>query len=123
MKHIDDPTHPISVYAHGWFRRRREERCSKCGTKIANFYKYCPECGTQLKPEDRPKASEKDLAILGILSLIIGFPICMIFFTSYLSIPESIVISLFLSIPVGFTLLWILTIIHGIFQSKKKKQT
>jgi len=123
MKGLSDPTSPASLYAYGWFRRKQKRRCPKCGAEISDSYKYCPECGTQLKTEDVPKASDKDMAILGILSFITGFPVCMIFYSFRVSISEAFILSLFTSIPVGFILLLLFTIIYGIFFSKKKKQT
>lgn len=57
MKHLDDPTHPESLYAYGWFKRR-EGRCPNCGAKILGYYRYCPECGALLKSGDIPETSQ-----------------------------------------------------------------
>jgi len=123
MKDPSNPMNPASLYAYGWFRRKRERRCPKCGVRIADSYKYCPECGTKLKAENVLEASDKDMAILGILSFIIGFPICITFYSLFISISiqEAFIISLFTAIPVGFVLLLLFTLIYAIFFSKKKK--
>jgi len=101
VKDLFDPTHPASPYPYGWFRRKRERRCPKCGMKIADFYKYCPVCGTQLEPEDEdvpesedvPKVSEIDMEItkwkkviflLSVILIIVSFPIYVIIAPAYL---------------------------------------
>jgi uncharacterized membrane protein len=83
---------------------------------IKREYKFCPECGTQLESEKKIEESERDVAIVGLLSLIIGFPVCMILFSFH---PGALLLSLLLSIPVGFILLLIICIIYGILFSKR----
>jgi uncharacterized protein (DUF983 family) len=116
MSYPYDPLHPAHPYAYRWFRREREERCPKCGARVSKTDNYCPRCGEKLKHEDIPKASDKDMALLGLFSFLIGFPVCLIFFASFIGIHEAIVFSLFLSFPTGFILLIILSIIIGILK-------
>ena len=87
------PTDPRSIWAYMWFNQEpKKQYCPKCGATIKPTYKYCPKCGHKLKPNanklEKQKKDEtetnKALAIIYLLSVLIGSPIIYILFAEKL---------------------------------------
>jgi hypothetical protein len=128
--HLSDPRNPKSVWAYMWFRTKR---CPKCGTRVEPTYNFCPQCGSKLKEtegkDEKIQAEDKDFAILGILSLLLGAPIAFILYRNAIidsiigfNLLAFIIFVLGCGTFIGFCLLLFLTIIGAVVIKIREKQ-
>jgi predicted nucleic acid-binding Zn ribbon protein len=78
---LEDPRNP---WAYHWFIDRR---CPKCGEQVSPTDNYCPNCGYKLRKKpprnNKTELTEKGLAILYIVSVLLGIPASLIFFYNF----------------------------------------